>query len=127
MFPNSKVLRVERIPAGPAQGSTLVEFEIDGLKFGAVDGGPIFKFTPAISFVIPCGSQEEIDYYWDRLSECGTKGQCGWLEDKFGLSWQMVPAALDEIMGSNPETVMEAMLAMKKIDIGELRRIGACG
>ncbi len=127
VFPNSRLLKVEKITAGPAEDNAIVEFEIEGLKFGAVDGGPMFKFTPAISFVVPCESQEEIDYYWERLSEGGMKSQCGWLEDKFGLSWQVVPAALNEIMETNPSAVMEAMLTMQKIDIEALRQAGQDG
>ena len=127
VFPNSRLLKVEKITAGPAEDNAIVEFEIEGLKFGAVDGGPTFKFTPAISFVVPCESQEEIDYYWERLSEGGMKSQCGWLEDKFGLSWQVVPAALNEIMETNPTAVMEAMLTMQKIDIEALRQAGQDG
>ena len=93
-----------------------------GLRFSAIDGGPMFQFTPAVSFVIPCASQEEIDYYWERLSDGGTRMPCGWLEDRFGLSWQVVPAALDEIMQRDPSAVMEALLTMQKIDIAALRR-----
>ena len=122
VFPNSRLLKVEKITAGPAEDNAVVEFEIEGLKFGAVDGGPMFKFTPAISFAVACDSQEEIDYYWERLSEGGAKSQCGWLEDKFGVSWQVVPAALNEIMEGNPEAVMETLLTMQKIDIEALRR-----
>lgn len=122
VFPKSRLLKVEKITAGPAEDNAIVEFEIEGLKFGAVDGGPMFKITPAISFVVACDSQEEIDYYWESLSEGGMKSQCGWLEDKFGVSWQVVPAALNEIMEGNPQAVMEALLAMQKIDIEELRQ-----
>ena len=127
VFPNSKVLEIEKISGGPADNSALVEFEIEGLKFGAVDGGPMYKFTPAVSFVVPCDSQEEIDYYWEKLSEGGEKSQCGWLEDKFGLSWQIVPAALNELMESDPTAVMEALLEMQKIDIETLRRASEGG
>ena len=122
VFPNSRLLKVERITAGPAENNAAVEFEIEGLKFGAVDGGPMFKITPAISFVVACDSQEEIDYYWERLSEDGAKSQCGWLEDKFGVSWQVVPTALNEIMEGNPKAVMDALLTMQKINIEVLRR-----
>ena len=122
VFPDSRILGSEELSAGPAKGSGFVEFEIGGLKFAAVDGGPMYKLTPAISFVVPCESQEEIDYYWDRLSEGGTKSQCGWLEDRFGVSWQVIPAALGEIIESAPEAVMEALLTMQKIDIEGLRQ-----
>ena len=123
VFPNSRLLKIEKITAGPAENNAVAEFEIEGLKFGAVDGGPMFKITPAISFVVACDSQEEIDYYWERLSESGTKSQCGWLEDKFGVSWQVVPTALNEIMEGNPKAVMDALLTMQKIDIGVLRQV----
>ena len=83
----------------------------------------MFSFTPAISFVVTCESQEEIDYYWERLSEDGELGWCGWLNDKFGLSWQVVPAALGELMEAAPERVMEMMLTMKKLDIERLREV----
>lgn len=122
VFPNSRLLKVEKIAAGPAEDNAIVEFEIEGLKFGAVDGGPMFKITPAISFVVMCDSQEEIDYYWERLSEGGAKSQCGWLEDKFGVSWQVVPAALNELLEGNRKAVMDVLLTMQKIDIEELRQ-----
>ena len=122
VFPDSRVLSVSKLDAGPAEGNSFVEFEIGGLRFGAVDGGPMYKFTPAVSFVIACDTQEEIDHYWNRLSEGGAKSQCGWLEDKFGLSWQVVPAMLGELMERNHKPVMEALLKMEKIDLGELRR-----
>ena len=83
----------------------------------------MFNFTPAISFVVTCGSQEEIDYYWDRLSEDGELGWCGWLNDKFGVSWQVVPEVLAELMEGAPERVMETMLTMKKIEIAQLREV----
>ena len=127
VFPNSRILSDSEISSGPAEGGGLVEFEIDGQKFGAVDGGPMFKFTPAISFVISCDSQEEIDYFWDRLSEDGEPGQCGWLEDRFGLSWQVVPAILPDLMEGNAASVMEALLTMRKIDIEQLRRASESG
>ena len=122
VFPGSSVLSVSKLETGPAEGNSFVEFEIGGQRFSAVDGGPMYKFTPAISFVIPCDTQEEIDHYWNSLSEDGAKSQCGWLEDKFGLSWQVVPAMLGELMERNPKAVMGALLTMEKIDLGELRR-----
>lgn len=122
VFPNSRILSVAVISEGPAKGDALVEFELDGQKFGAVDGGPRFDFTPAVSFVVSCESQEEIDYYWDRLSENGEPGRCGWLEDKFGLSWQVIPSVLPELMAGNASKLMDALLSMGKIDIEQLRR-----
>lgn len=127
VFPNSRILSVSEISSGPAEGGALVEFEIDGQKFGAVDGGPMYRFTPAISFVINCDSQEEIDHFWDRLSEDGQPGQCGWLQDKFGLSWQVIPAILPDLMEGNGAAVMDALLEMRKLDIEELRRAAQAG
>lgn len=104
------------------------EFELEGQSFMALNGGPIFKFNEAVSFVIHCGPQEEIDYYWDKLSEGGDPNaqQCGWLKDKFGLSWQVVPEILGELLADeDPEKagrVMNAMMQMKKIDIETLKR-----
>ena len=104
-----------------------VEFELDGNKFLGLNGGPHFRFTPAVSFVVNCKKQEEIDYFWRRLGEGGKEGQCGWIDrDKFGVSWQIVPAVLGELM-SNPnksksERVTKALLAMKKLDIETLKR-----
>ena len=122
VFPGSRVLSVSKLETGPAEGNAFVEFEIGGQRFSAVDGGPMYKFTPAISFVIPCDTQEEIDHYWNSLSEGGVTSQCGWLEDKFGLSWQVVPAMLGELMERNSKAVMGALLTMEKIDLAELRR-----
>jgi len=127
VFPNSRILSVAAISEGPARGEALVEFELDGQKFGAVDGGPMYSFTPAVSFVIACDSQEEIDYYWDRLSEDAEPGRCGWLEDKFGLSWQVIPSMLPDLMEGNASKVMEALLAMDKLDIETLRRASESG
>jgi len=105
-----------------------VEFELDGQRFTALNGGPIFKFNEAISFQVNCETQEEVDYYWEKLSEGGDKKaqQCGWLKDKYGASWQVVPRVLSEMM-SDPDTeksgrAMKALLQMKKLDIGELKR-----
>ncbi len=97
-----------------------VSFELDGQRFTALNGGPMFKFNEAVSFVVRCDSQQEVDEYWEKLSAGGSESQCGWLKDKFGLSWQIVPARLGELI-KNPKT-MEAMLQMKKLDIGELER-----
>ena len=104
----------------------VMEFELEGQKFSALNGGPVFTFTPAISFFVNCESQEELDHLWEKLSEGGEKGQCGWLKDKFGLSWQIVPSILGQLMGDpDPEKagrVTQAMLKMTKLDIAELRR-----
>jgi predicted 3-demethylubiquinone-9 3-methyltransferase (glyoxalase superfamily) len=106
-----------------------VSFELDGQKFLALNGGPEFTFSEAISFQVSCKDQDEVDKYWNELSEGGEEGPCGWLKDKFGLSWQIVPTALPELL-SNPDKekaqrVMAAMLEMKKIEIDELERAAA--
>ncbi|HXA76255.1 MAG TPA: VOC family protein [Candidatus Acidoferrales bacterium] len=103
------------------KGSILtIAFELDGQKFTALNGGPNYKFTNAISFVVRCDSQQEVDYYWSKLSAGGTEIQCGWLQDKYGLAWQIVPAQLPDLV-KNPKA-MQAMLRMKKIDLAELER-----
>jgi predicted 3-demethylubiquinone-9 3-methyltransferase (glyoxalase superfamily) len=102
-----------------------VEFELDGQRLVALNGGPAFKFNEAVSFEIDCDTQEEIDYYWERLSEGGAEGPCGWLKDRYGLSWQIVPAGINELfVGAQSERArraMQAMLGMGKIDIAALR------
>lgn len=127
IFKNSKIKNVSRYPEGsPAPAGTVmvVSFELDGRGFLALNGGPMFKFTEAISLVVNCENQEEIDYYWEKLSAGGKEVQCGWLKDKYGLSWQVVPKAMDKLMGSsNPEKAkraMAAMMKMVKIDIKKL-------
>jgi len=129
VFKNSKLLNVSRYgDAGPGpQGTVMtVEFEIDGLGFVALNAGPRFKFTEAISFVVNCETQEEVDYYWERLSEGGEKSRCGWLKDQFGLSWQVTPTILDKLMADKDpvksQRVMERMLQMDKLDIEPLQR-----
>ena len=105
----------------PAPATVLtIAFELDGQKFTALNGGPMFKFTEAISFVVRCDSQEEVDDYWTKLSAGGSESQCGWLKDKFGLSWQIVPARLPDLI--RKPNAMQAMLKMKKLDIAELER-----
>ena len=129
LFKNSKIDTVSRYgDAGPGpKGSVMVvQFQLDGQQFTALNGGPIFKFTEAISLMVTCESQEEVDRLWDKLSEGGQKSQCGWLKDKYGLSWQIVPTALGKLM-SDPDRqksgrVMKAMLQMTKIDIATLQR-----
>lgn len=130
IFPNSKIGKVARYgKAGPgAEGSVMtIAFWLDGQEFTALNAGPHFKFTEAISFLVPCKTQEEVDHYWSKLLEGGgQESQCGWLKDKFGLSWQIVPTAMGELM-SDPDPqkskrVMEAMLKMKKLDIAALQK-----
>jgi predicted 3-demethylubiquinone-9 3-methyltransferase (glyoxalase superfamily) len=128
IFRNSKVVSVNRYgEAGPGpKGSVMtLKFLLDGQEFVALNGGPHFKFSEAISFVVNCETQEEVDKFWEKLSEGGEKVQCGWLKDKYGVSWQIVPTVLVEMLqDKDPEKakrVMEAMLQMKKIDIKGLK------
>ena len=132
VFPDSKILEISRYgEAGPRDAGTVmtVDFELDGQRFLALNGGPEFTFSEAISFQVSCRDQGEVDAYWSKLSAGGEEGPCGWLKDRFGVSWQIVPTALPELLGSpDPETsqrVMQAMLKMKKIEIGELERAAA--
>lgn len=133
LFKNSKIVRVLRYDeasakvSGRPKGSVLtVTFEIEGQEFVALNGGPVFSFTPAVSFMVACETQEEIDRLWENLSAEKEAEQCGWLQDKYGVSWQIVPADLDGMIAdpdsAKSERVMKAMLAMKKLDIAELRR-----
>ena len=129
VFPNSRIVDVTHYgEAGPRAAGTVmtVAFELDGQRFVALNGGPDFTFSEAISFEVECEDQDEVDSYWNTLSEGGEQGPCGWLKDKFGLSWQIVPRRLTELL-SDPDTakaqrVMGAMLQMRKIEIAELER-----
>jgi predicted 3-demethylubiquinone-9 3-methyltransferase (glyoxalase superfamily) len=132
VFPNSRILEVTRYgSAGPRPEGTVltVEFELDGRRFTALNGGPEFRFSEAISFQVSCESQEEVDRYWQTLGEDGEFGPCGWLKDRFGLSWQIVPKRLVELLGDPDrelsQRVMAAMLKMGKIEIDELERAAA--
>ena len=135
IFRNSKILTTTRYgeegaaASGRPKGTIMtVAFQLDGQNFVALNGGPVFKFTEAISFVVNCESQDEVDHFWEKLSEGGDEKaqQCGWLKDKYGLSWQVVPSVLSDLLSDpDPEKsrrVMEALLQMKKIDIETLRR-----
>ena len=133
VFKNSRVRNISRYTEAGKEvhrrepGSAMtVEFEIDGKPFVALNGGPVFKFTEAISFQIPCETQDDVDYYWSALTDGGEESQCGWLKDKFGLSWQVVPTVLGNMLsGSNPEgakRVTDAFMHMKKFDIAALER-----
>jgi predicted 3-demethylubiquinone-9 3-methyltransferase (glyoxalase superfamily) len=132
VFKSAKVGNISRYgEAGPgAAGSVLTaSFELEGLQFTALNGGPHYKFSEAISFHVACESQEEVDYFWERLGAGGQIQQCGWLKDKFGVSWQIVPTALPRLLG-NPDRakanrVVQAMLQMKKLDIAALERAAA--
>lgn len=122
VFKNSRRLdEVRNRDSSGAPASILtISFELDGQKFTALNGGPLFRFTEAVSFVVRCDTQEDVDYYWSKLSAGGSEGQCGWIKDKFGLSWQIVPARLPDLI-QHPKG-MEAMLRMKKLDLAELER-----
>jgi predicted 3-demethylubiquinone-9 3-methyltransferase (glyoxalase superfamily) len=133
IFKNSKVGRIARYGeagaevSGRPKGTVMtVEFQLEGQEFLALNGGPIFKFTEAISFIVNCETQEKIDEMWEKLSKGGEKGPCGWLKDKYGLSWQIVPPVLSEMLQDKDtkksERVMKAMLQMKKLDIKTLKQ-----
>jgi predicted 3-demethylubiquinone-9 3-methyltransferase (glyoxalase superfamily) len=133
IFKNSRIKGLARYDgeaaqaAGRPKGSVMtVQFELDGQDFVALNGGPVFKFTEAISFVVNCESQDEIDHFWQQLSAGGQEVECGWLKDKFGVSWQVVPTILGELLQAKdpekPKRVMAALMKMKKLDIGGLRR-----
>ena len=132
IFRNSRIGKIarygeegERIAGRPKGSVMTVEFQLEGQEFVALNGGPHFKFTEAISFVVNCQTQEEVDYYWEKLSEGGKEVQCGWLKDKFGLSWQIVPTVLGELLSdkdaAKSQCVMQAMLKMVKLDIEKLK------
>ena len=129
IFPNSRVVKVSRYGEGaplPAGTVMTIEFELDGQPFIALNGGPHFKFNEAVSFVVTCQNQNEIDHYWQKLTAGGAEVQCGWLKDKFGLSWQIVPAVLAQLMGGNDPAraarVMQALMQMTKLDIAGLQK-----
>jgi predicted 3-demethylubiquinone-9 3-methyltransferase (glyoxalase superfamily) len=133
IFKNSKIGSITRYDKAAAQASgrpagsaMTVEFELEGQRFVGLNGGPIFKFTEAVSFAVSCETQEEVDYFWNKLTaDGGAESQCGWLKDKFGLSWQIVPKILPELLkdkdAAKAHRVMKAMLQMKKIDIAKLK------
>jgi predicted 3-demethylubiquinone-9 3-methyltransferase (glyoxalase superfamily) len=129
IFPNSKITQIARyseVGPGPAGSVMTVGFELDGQPYTALNGGPIFKFTEAVSFVVHCKSQQEVDHYWDSLIAGGSPSQCGWLKDKFGLSWQIVPDVLIELMQDKNTrkagNVAAAMMKMVKLDIATLQK-----
>jgi predicted 3-demethylubiquinone-9 3-methyltransferase (glyoxalase superfamily) len=130
VFPDSRVIDVSRTPAdapGQPGGVLVVSFELDGQQFNALNGGPMFSFTEAVSFEIHCEDQAEVDEYWARLTaDGGEESQCGWLKDRFGVSWQVIPKRLGELL-SDPDPqragrAMQAMLQMRKIDVAALER-----
>jgi predicted 3-demethylubiquinone-9 3-methyltransferase (glyoxalase superfamily) len=128
VFENSRIVNVTRYTeAAPRPAGTVmtVEFELDGQRFVGINGGPQFTFDEAVSFQITCETQDEVDHYWERLSDGGKEGQCGWLKDRYGLSWQVVPTGMEELFADpDPERARratQAMLAMGKLDIAALR------
>jgi predicted 3-demethylubiquinone-9 3-methyltransferase (glyoxalase superfamily) len=129
VFENSRIVYVTHYPEGAPREAGMVmsvEFELDGQRFVGINGGPEFKFSEAISLEIVCETQEEIDHFWERLSEGGEEGPCGWLKDRYGLSWQVVPREMEELFTEPDQErarrAMQAMLKMGKLDIAELRR-----
>jgi predicted 3-demethylubiquinone-9 3-methyltransferase (glyoxalase superfamily) len=117
VFKNSRIIQVSPL---------VVTFELEGMRFMGLNGGPHFKFTEAVSFYVNCETQKEVDYFWEKLSKGGNKSQCGWLKDKFGLSWQIVPGVLGELIGgkdrAGADRALQAMLKMKKLDIKKLQK-----
>jgi predicted 3-demethylubiquinone-9 3-methyltransferase (glyoxalase superfamily) len=132
VFPNSKIGGVSRYgETGPRPAGTVmtVAFELDGQPFVALNGGPQFTFNESVSFMVTCEGQEEVDKYWNTLSAGGEESQCGWLKDKYGVSWQIVPTALSRLLGdpdpARAQRAMQAMLKMKKIEIADVERAAA--
>ncbi len=128
VFPNSEITAISRYnEAGPREAGMVltVDFLLDGQEYTAINGGPEFPFTEAVSLLINCVDQDEVDYYWEKLSQGGEEGQCGWLKDRYGVSWQVVPGGMAEMLGdpdrARAQRAMEAMLGMKKIDLVALR------
>jgi predicted 3-demethylubiquinone-9 3-methyltransferase (glyoxalase superfamily) len=128
VFPNSAIRDISYYnEAGPRPAGTVltVDFVLDGQEFTAINGGPEFRFNEAISLLINCADQEEVDYYWAKLGEGGEEGQCGWLKDRYGLSWQVVPSGMMELLGDpdqgRAQRAMQAMLGMRKLDLVALR------
>ena len=128
VFDNSRIVSVAHYTdVGPGEPGTVmtVEFELDGQRFVGINGGPQFTFSEAVSFQINCEDQDEVDYYWEKLSEGGSEGPCGWLKDRYGLSWQVVPTGMEELFNDPDPTraqrAMQAMLGMGKLDVAALR------
>jgi predicted 3-demethylubiquinone-9 3-methyltransferase (glyoxalase superfamily) len=128
VFPDSRIISTARYPEGapgPAGTVMTVEFELDGQRFVGINGGPQFPFTEAVSFQITCETQEEVDRYWDVLTEGGEESMCGWLKDRYGLSWQVVPTGMEEVFTdpdpSRAQRAMQAMLGMRKLDLAALQ------
>ncbi len=128
IFKDSRIVSVAHYPEGapgPAGSVMTVEWELDGQRFVGINGGPQFRFDEAVSFAITCADQDEVDYYWEKLTEGGEEGPCGWLKDRYGLSWQVVPTGMDELFAdpdpTRAERAMRAMFGMRKLDIAALR------
>ncbi len=129
VFADARISGISRFgegAPGPAGQAMAVEFDLEGQKFQALNGGPALSFTEAVSFVIGCSSQDEVDRYWGALTDGGSEGQCGWLKDRYGVSWQIVPSALGGLLGgpdsAGSQRAMQAMLGMKKLDIAVLQK-----
>ncbi len=126
IFPGSKITHVATLENTPSGSMEIVHFELSEQSFCAISAGPLFKFNEAVSFMVYCDTQEEIDYYWEKLTEGGEEGPCGWLKDKFGLSWQIVPTEMDTMIQNGNKaqvaSVTEAFLKMKKFDLAALRQ-----
>ena len=129
VFPNSRVVNVTRYPEGapgPTGSVMTVEWELDGQRFVGINGGPQFRFTEAVSLAISCKDQAEVDHYWDALVAGGEESQCGWLKDRYGLSWQVVPEGMEEVLADpdseRAQRAMQAMMGMSKLDVDALRR-----
>ncbi|MCW2802443.1 MAG: 3-demethylubiquinone-9 3-methyltransferase [Propionibacteriaceae bacterium] len=134
IFPDSKILEVSRYgDAGPgtAGSAMTVSFELAGSRFVALNGGPAFTFNEAVSFQVDCADQQEVDYFWEGLSKGGEEGQCGWLKDQFGVSWQIVPAAVPALLADpdrgRSQRAMQAMLGMGKLDVAAMERAADAG
>lgn len=125
VFSNSKIISASTLQGTPGGDTDVVSFELSGQPFMAISAGPLFKFNEAISFIVKCEDQAEIDYYWEKLSAVPESEQCGWLKDKYGVSWQIVPTAMDEMMKNGTQEqigrVTQAFLQMKKFDIAKLQ------
>jgi predicted 3-demethylubiquinone-9 3-methyltransferase (glyoxalase superfamily) len=129
VFKDGRVLNKTRYPEGAPREAGMVmtvDWEVNGMRFTGINGGPDFKFTEAVSFLINCDGQDEVDYFWEKLSDGGQQGPCGWLRDRYGLSWQVVPRGMDDLFSDSDPTraqrAMQAMLKMKKLDVAELQR-----
>jgi predicted 3-demethylubiquinone-9 3-methyltransferase (glyoxalase superfamily) len=131
VFPNSRVLGVQRYPESSDRAGQVVvaSWELDGTKFTGINGGPEFKFDEAVSFEIRCSDQDEVDYYWEKLTDGGEESMCGWLKDRYGLSWQVVPEGMEDVFGDEDpkaaDRAWQAMMKMRKLDLAELQAAAA--